>query len=97
MIASSQFCKLTQRRETLFEAISQGTARLQRITGYPIASQTDWFLVGYKANKPLFTVTSELQTLSLKPLPETVFVPSKKFTPTYDEMETNAQLMVRGE
>jgi len=82
-------------KDTLFAAISQGTAHLQRIAGYPMASQTEWFLVGFKQNKTLFTVASELETLSLKRLEETAFIPAKNYVPSYDEIDVTAQLMVK--
>jgi hypothetical protein len=66
-------------RKALYEALNQGTSRLKKIVGYPIASTTEWFSVGTKTNKPLFTVHSQLESVSLKPLAATLFTPSNEY------------------
>jgi hypothetical protein len=80
----------------LFNALGQGTAHLKQITGYPMASETEWFLVGSKKNKSLFKISSSLESLSQKPLPDSLFSPSRSsFTPQLDEADLAAKLITR--
>jgi hypothetical protein len=84
-------------KEVLFAGLNQGTTHLKKIAGYPMASLTEWYLVGSKTNKSLFTVSSELEALSLKPIDASAFLPTKKSIPTYDESGLTAQLMAKSE
>ncbi|OGR93051.1 MAG: hypothetical protein A2992_04780 [Elusimicrobia bacterium RIFCSPLOWO2_01_FULL_59_12] len=63
-------------KQVLFSELTYGTQRLKQITGYPIASRAEWFSVGYKTHKPLFTIESTLESFSLTPLMSSVFSPS---------------------
>lgn len=72
-------------KEALFAGLSAGTARLKKIVGYPVASETEWFQVGAKPkkNKTLFTIKSGLESASIRSLGEDVFSTS---TAAFDDL-----------
>lgn len=79
-------------KHALFAGLSEGTTRLKRIPGYPLASQTEWIEIGPKKKKALFTVHAELEALTVAPLSAKVFLP--KASPL-SEAEITARMITR--
>lgn len=58
---------------TLSAALAKAMSYMKSIQGYLVASQTEWFLTGFRTMKPLFVVRSEVESFSLDPLPSSAF------------------------
>ncbi len=79
-------------KHALYAGIAEGTTRLKRIPGYPLASETEWIEIGAKKKKPLFTVHAQLEALTVAPLTANVFLP--KASPLSDA-EVTARMITR--